>query len=226
MKKIIAMALTLALLLTLAGCGTEQKKDTWTTDSRGNSIHEQISGTVYYGPVMPITCPYNEKSVTLESIKCYQMQIDYSYWIYVVATLDVSKLDDSELHWLMESDMTDMAFLTSEKNGYDFDRMDTLGKLHRPEEGKIDFVYMISPFSSKENRYDFAGSEVCASFAIKQQETYSGENSSGEPADYPKEHTIHCTYVLEENLPDPETIDRVLYNYMVKWLEYDRSLIP
>lgn len=224
MKKVIA--LMLALVLALAGCGTAQKKDNWTTDSRGNRIHEEVSGTVYYGPVMPITCPYNEKSVTLESIKCYQTQIDYSYWIYVVATLDVSELDDTELHWLMESDMAYNAFLDSEKNGYDFKTMSKLGKLHYTDTGKIDFVYMISPFTSNENRYDFAGSEVHISFNITQQETYSGENSAGEATDYPKKHSILCTYVLEENLPDPETIDRVLYNYMVKWLEDDRSLIP
>lgn len=220
MKRILMMGL-MVLMLIFPGCGSSTVDTTFETDDAGNRVMIFREDKTIFPESLPCSVVYNDKNIILENVDFYQSQQDYSYSMFVVFTLDCSELDESQLHWLRESDLDTNVYLTHEKNGYDFDSLLCLGSLLENDIGKISFVYVTS--FSKENRYDFAESDITVIVAAEQEELYVEDDHE---AKY--RNSLHYNVVVPEQISkDLEEIPQPLYDYVAKWLKnLANSLMP
>lgn len=205
-------------ILFLSGCGNTEQLSTWTTDPSGNRVLSNQMGDTVFPDALPAHIAYNSSDIAVTDVAMYQSLSTqyYSYTLFLVVAIDVSNLDDAQRHWLRESDIEVNAYLTSEKNKYDFDSMSILGNLLITNQGIVYYVMTSSFF--KDNRYDFAGSEITLSVNVKQEETYEYRNSSGDIQNLNKEDGIHYSFDVGNDLPDPDQISEPLYGYISEWL--------
>lgn len=224
-NRYLIIALIVAFILSLAsGCASEPQTVT-SYDDNGNRISTSSGHTFTSASSLPAELKYNNTYISLIDVAVYENIVDYSHNLFVVFTLDVSKLSDSELHWLRESDLDSYAFITSEQNEYDADFASYLGSFLYTETKELKLIYT-SDFS-KDNRYSFSGSDVSITIETTQEETYEYKNDDGEVFD------LHCTAKLlyihnvAEILDDPETIESPLKEYIAERLhEKASSLLP
>lgn len=213
MKRIICLALISALVF--SGCGGMTSESAWSTDANGNRVYTMQGSTTVYADTLPVQQTYNDTYITLEKVDVYQTCPNYSYSLYLVATFDISNLDDNQIHWLRESDMRVSSYLTSENNGQDFDSMSILGSLLVSDEEKLYFVFTSSFWD--ENRYDFAGSEISLYVTLAQEETYTVQSNKKDVEMNCETEVMH-TFTLPDKITDAELIPEPLYGYIVKWL--------
>ena len=178
------------------------------------------SETTCFPNNLPATAKYNDTYITVENVEFYQNLVDYSHNLFAVITIDVSELDETQIHWLRESDLDVSVYLTNEKNEYDFSSMPNLGSLLIKDQQKSYFV-LTSSFL-KENRYDFAGSEAAIIVTVTQEETYDHVSSDNKHYDLNKKESVHYTTTVPDNIPEAETIPNPLYKYVGEWL-YDKA---
>jgi len=208
--------LTISLIFCSSCSGSNSDVESY-KDENGNFIIETDGRRTVMTSDLPISVPYNEKSVTLTDVSCYQNNTDYSYNLFIVITLDVSNLDDSELHWLRESDMDVTSYITCEANDYDFDSASLLGNILWTDRKELVFVNTSSFF--KENRHGFEGSELSTSISVSQEDTYEYKNSSGETSDLNKTEVITYEMTIGDAITDAEKIEKPLYDHIVDWLQ-------
>lgn len=220
MKRLIALFLTLTLILALAACGSGSSdsgfKTTMTTDEYGNNVIEFEGCRTAMIDTLPYDLVYNNSHISLIDISFYENVADYSHNLFIVTTLDVSELSEEQLHWLRESDLDVNAYLTSENNGYDSTPASFLGSLYYTDTEKLIFVHTSS--FGRENRYSFSGAELSLTVTVTQEETYEHKFDDGSTSNFNKEEKLHYSGIVDENLPDAETIEEPLYSYVVKWL--------
>lgn len=220
MKKILAMLLVGLIAISMIGCNDPVSTIQWTTDQDGNRVMIEEGRLTTFPQNLPVDITYNTEDISVVSVDVYQdLLSDYSYCLYLVVKLDVSNLDEAQIHWLRKSDINVAAYLTSDDNGYDFYSMGKLGNLldDLNEDEKVIYYTFTSSFL-KENRYSFVGSEITVSVDIKQEETYTFTYED-KSVDRNKECGIHYTLNLDQDLPESEEIPYLLYNYMVEWLK-------
>lgn len=218
-KRIISLFLCVFITITLTACTTSANSSQDSTietsyfDESGNRISIDKRGTTIFAESLPCSIDHNGTTVTMNGVTVYQSLIEdfYSYYLYVVVELDVSNLDDAQIHWLRESDIAPYVFLTNEKNEYDFDSLHRLGNLLLEDSKIIYYVFTSSPFM--DNRYDFAGSEMTISFGFTQEATYDSDESKLNCTNY-----LRHTLIVPDNLPSGETIPDPLYSYVSEWI--------
>lgn len=214
-KHKIALLLLICVTVAIAaGCGNDNYSPQY--DSDGNLVIEKEGRISVFPKELPYDIPYNEKSVALSSVDFYQLRsTNYSYVLFTVVRLDVSALNDEELHWLDASDLLAHCYITHEENGYDFGLMNLLGKLYESDRKTLTFVFTSSFL--KENRYSFSGAEIHVVFEATQQEkyeyTYKGESKEGNVV-----QAVSYTTTVEDPISDAETIEDPLYTHMGEWL--------
>lgn len=216
--RIILIAI-IVLVIFVSGCTHSSSSiydSEWATDPSGNRVLVYEGSFTTFPDNLPADIQYNDSFVTVEKITFYQNSPKYSYNLFMVVTLNVSELDDSQIHWLRESDLDVIAYLTNEKNDYDFDRMSPLGSLLVEDQHKIHFVFTSSFL--KENRYTFAGSEITLAIDLKQEETYEYVSSKGDSYDKNVVQALHYTVAVPDSIPEAETIPQPLYKYVAEWL--------
>ncbi len=178
----IAVIVALIVLSIFANNELNRLKNSY--DENGNHVISSNGSTTTMYKSLPATLQYNDKTITLTEIDAWQTYEDYSYSLFVKATFDISKLSDTEIHWLVDEDFTCTAYATNEKNNIDFKRM-----------VKTDWTYndktMTLLFSSStwfdSMRHSFDGSEITICADAKQEETYEYTNSEG------KTNNLHTT---------------------------------
>lgn len=213
MKRFISIMLAI-LILCLSGCATNSTRTTYiqnATDAYGN--HEMTSGNNHtiFPDRVPYDLTYNDKHITLENVEWYQCLANYSYCLYVVVTLDCKELDETQLHWLRESDLDVDTYLTHEKNENDFDRMSCLGSLLLKDNKKIQFVFISS--IAKENRYEFENSDISVCVRATQ------EKCEDDDSDSHMVEELHYEKHIDKDIKSVEEIPQPLYDYIVKWLK-------
>ena len=224
MKRMLSVALALRILL-LAGCtGGGKQESSWTKDPNGVKILVDSGRQTAFPDALPYDIPYNETSVTVTEASVFQNCVNYSYCLFVVAKLDVSHLNDQQIHWLRESDLTVRCFVTHEKNEYDFSPMDALGNVLFTDEHELLFVFMTSFVN--ENRYDFAGADITLSVDINQEKEYTENLPSGKTLTLNYQNCLHYKIPTDSPIPDAEEISEPLYDYVVKWLKQKVNVLP
>lgn len=208
-------------LIFMGGCSsTPSTYVTNSTDEFGNTVIEYTGHRTVMLDSLPYELIYNNKSITLVDVCFYENVVDYSHNLFIISTLDVSNLDDAELHWLTESDLDVSAYLTCEKNNYDFSSLATLGSLLLTDEKQLIFVHTSSFF--KENRYSFSGAEISLTVTATQEETYEYITDNGDTCDLHVAEKLHYNSTIEEKLPNPDEINYPLNEYISKWL-YEKA---
>lgn len=215
MKKLLCSFLILALML-FSGCGEGSSEVNSYRDENGNFIIEDQGSRTVMVKELPSGVPYNGKEFQLSSVSFYQNISDFSYNLFIVICLDVSSLSESEVHWLRESDLSVDAYITNEGNEYDFSSASNLGSILFTDTNELIFVKTSS--FAKENRYSFEGSEVTVSISVKQEETYEYKGSDGEKSNLNMTEKVSYNTVIGDSIPDAETIEKPLYDYVTKWL--------
>ena len=188
LKKIVSLFLGCCLLL-LTGCGESEFTAQWSTDPSGNRVLINEWRTTAFPETLPANITYNGNRILVTDVDAYQdLLSDYSYCVYLVVEINVSGLDDAQIHWLRESDINVSAFLTSEKNKYDFNSMHELGNLLVTDEEVVYYVFTSSFF--EENRYSFTEAEVTLAVDVTQEEVYQYVNDEGKARETNKEEGI------------------------------------
>lgn len=217
-KKFITLFLFF-LLFALSACtsvSSPTNRPTTYSDDDGNFVVEDVGRKTVMIDEIPYSVPYNEKKVTLESVRFFENCPRYSYNLFVVITLDVSDLSEAEIHWLRESDLSVSTYITNEENGYDFSRASILGNLLLTDTNKLIFVQTSSFFN--ENRHSFQNSDISVSVTVTQEETYQYKNSKGEVSNQNRTEEITYRTTISEAIPDAEEIEKPLYDYVADWL--------
>lgn len=218
-KRFLASLLATIFAISCAGCaGASQSNISFTTLEDGTRMLVRETGTTLFPDSLPADLDYNGKTITVTSVSAYQNRSSssYSYNLYVVLALDVSALEDDEIHWLRESDLDISVYLTCENNEYDFDKMSLLGSLLLPDEKEILFVATSS--FSEENRYPFSGAELHVVPTVEINETYEFSNNDGDINTFHKRNSLNYETILPEDIPDISEIDDLLFQYILKWL--------
>lgn len=224
-RKPLALLLCAALLLT--ACSTSPSITPATTvsptDTHGNRVEHLHGKTIVFPDNLPAIIDYNDKYVTVKSMDAYDLEVDYEHTLYIVATIDISALSESEFHWFAEEDLTISAYATHEKNGYDFKRLNLLGKLYDSNTDTLWIVFTSSFFD--DNRYDFGEAEVVLSVDVNQ------EGGAGDDAESSGSSIgLHYAETLPDNLPSANTIKSPLIDWIDKWLgeygDFIGSLAP
>ena len=175
-KRTIAVAFLALCLLVCSSCADSGPRHKSYEDENGNFVIESDGRKTVSVSELPASVPYNDKSISLTSVAFYQNCTNYSYSLFTVITLDVSALDDSEIHWLRNSDLDVDSYITCEANEYDFDSSYPLGNVLFTDSKELVFVEMSSLF--KENRYGFEDSKVRVSVLVTQEDTYTSSSNS------------------------------------------------
>jgi hypothetical protein len=215
-KKTFFSTFLIVLILFISSCSDKGTDLSSYRDESGNFIIEREGRRSISPAKLPAGIPYNDSSISLEKVEFYQTCSNYSYTLFIIATLDVSSLTDTQLHWLRESDIKMMAYITSEKNGYDFERAPFLGSLLLTDSNELVFVTTSSFL--KENRYGFEESDIVVALEVTQEETYVYKNSNGDTTNLNKIEEISYKTTTGTEIPDAETIGEPLYSYMADWL--------
>lgn len=216
-KKMTSFLLALTIIIVFAGCSN--KKNAYNLESglneAGNFYSNSDRGNTEFAKELPCAISYNGKSVFIKDATAYEVQTsNYAYTLYVIIDVDASDLDDAEFHWLREEDISANAYITNEKNEYDFESAYRLGSLDSKK--TISFVFISSPFDKC--RYSFAGGEVTISVSLKQEDSYEYKKGDGGTGKIHKENSGMYKIILPDELPSAETIPEPLYGYIVKWL--------
>lgn len=190
-------------------------------DENGNFVYESDDRRSVHVSEIPASIPYNGKSITLTDVSFYQNCVDYSYTLFIVSTLDISELDDSELHWLRESDISVDSYITCEANKYDFESTAALGSVLFEDDAKLVFVETSSFFD--ENRHGFENSEVSACVSVTQEETYEYKRTDGTTSELNKTEEISYKTTTGDSITDAEQIEEPVYGYIAKWLNSKAS---
>ena len=221
------LALLLCAVLLLTACGSPQTLSPPTTASptngHGDRVEHVYGRTVAFPEELPAIIDYNDNYVTVKSMDAYGLEVNFEHTLYIIVTIDYSALSESEFHWLMEEDFDISAYVTHEKNGYDFKRLNLLGQLYDSGTDTLWIVFTSSFFDA--NRYDFGAAEVVISVDVKQE----GKESDG-GTNNRKSIGIQYSETLQDNLPDANTIKAPLIDWIEKWLgeygDFIGSLVP
>ena len=223
MKKSILLILLVSVFM-LCSCSSTSSSNSYTLED-GTVVRESESGTDYTFKSLPFDIPYNDTFVTFESIEYYEDLLDYSHHLYCVITLDVSQLDDAQLHWLTESDLNISGALFHEKNKYDVYLRDTgitssyaligmtdpdtyLCFMNSRIDSKNKLICIFTSDFSEENRYSFSGADFNVTIEISQDETYIYTSSDGEASARPKTNEATLFTVVPDEIPAYKTMPR------------------
>lgn len=221
-KQFLAMFLLTVSLISCSSCSSDSSSGVKSyRDENDNYIIETDGRRDVMTSELPISVPYNDKSITLTDVSCYQNCADYSYNLFIVITLDVSALDDSELHWLRESDMDVDSYITCEANDYDFDSSSSLGSILWTDTKELVFVKTSSFF--KENRHGFEGSELSICVSVSQEDTYEHKSSTGETSNLNRVEEITYKMTVGDAITDAEKIEEPLYGRIADWLHSEAN---
>ena len=224
MKKSILLILLISVFL-LCSCSSTSSSIKYYTLEDGTDVYEMESGNSYVCEGLPFDIPYNDTLVTIESVEYYEEVSDYSHHLYCVITLDVSQLDDTQLHWLTESDLSIYCFLSHEKNRYEnyyrstqmTSAYDLIGK-HDPDtylcfmnsriDSKNKLICIFTSDFSEENRYSFSGSDFDITVDISQDETFLFTSDDGETSVMSKTNKASVFMVVPDEIPAYKTMPR------------------
>ena len=217
MRTVASFAFVLAIIVFCTGCSGARSGSTIESglNEAGNFYSTSEMGDTEFAGSLPFAISYNGSNVFIKDVSAYEVQTsNYAYTLYVVIDIDASELDDAGFHWLREEDLSVSAYITSEKNEYDFDAAYRLGSL---SSGKtISFVFMSSPLDKC--RHSFANGKVTVSASLAQEDTYEYKREDGTVGNLHKENTGMYEFELPDELPSAETIPEPLYGYVVEWL--------
>lgn len=212
-KKALALLLCAVLLLTACGPtpGLPPATTLSPTDAYGNRVTHMSGKMTVFADELPAIIDYNDDYVTVKSMVAYDSEVNYEHTLYVVVTIDYSALSESDFHWFLEEDFDISAYVTHEKNGYDFKRLAVLGKLYDSDTNTLWVVLNSSFFDT--NRYDFSGADIVLSVDVEQVNGGSnGDSGTGDCI------ALHHSDVLPDKLPNVEAVGDLLYSWIVKWL--------
>lgn len=220
MKRIISAFLCLSLLL--CGCGSAPVETIpANTDSAGNDIRTDESGTET--KVLRFPCPiqYNNSILYLDSVDFYESYSEdtFSYFLYCIATFDVSNLTDAELHWLTEEDIDVVISYNEANEGFDYVSMSPIGVLHIQDTKKLVFSFAPSNFSAY--RHSFSGKGIVLLTNVTQEETYNIREDLKSNV----KNTLSYVSTIPENLPDAESIPEPIYSHMVECISRQNNFI-
>lgn len=224
MKKSVLLSFFVCILV-LCSCSTTNSSISSYTLEDGTVVRESESGTDYTCKALPFDIPYNDTFVTFESIEYYEEVVDYSHHLYCVITLDVSQLDDEQLHWLTKSDLNISGALFHEKNQYDVFLRDTgltssyalietidhdtyLCFMSSRIDSKNKLICLFTSDFSEENRYSFSGADFNVTIEIAQEETYIYTYSDGEASALPKTNEARFFTVVPDEIAAYSTMSR------------------
>lgn len=216
MKRIISMLLCIVIVISMCACSGQNESVSNYHDEDGNFIIESEGHRTVMPKEIPFGLPYNGNTVTLSDVRFYEICVEYSYMFFTVVTLDVSQLDEASLHWLRESDLDVSAFITNEKNDYDFDLAPALGNVLFTDSNELVFVFVSSLL--KVNRKSFAGSEISVVIKAAQEEKFEYVDSDGKTKKVNKIEEIHYSTTTGDSIEDVKNIDDNLYAYILEWL--------
>lgn len=214
MKNVLTILLTLVLMLFVTSCASAQKQNDFNMRQyeNGNVIFESDRGKDIIVNSIPAKIKYNNKYVTLTQVLLYENRVGNSYNLFVVAVVNADNLDESDLYWFEEKDISAFALITSSQNGYDDVRATDVGQL--AFRGSNDYVFaFVSPFH-KDNRHDFGGSEVSVTITLNQDDYYDYTNSKGLKSKLNKQNTLTYSIQAQNNIPNISAANKLLYEYI------------
>ncbi len=171
MKKAVSFVLAALIIFSFAGCESSSGEDSYsiTTGEDGNSYFEDDNGTMITVAELPSEVPYNESTITFDSVEAYQINDGYTYDLIILANFDTSSLSDEDNYFLWEKDATFPVSIDSEANGYDRKLASEFGIYNNSKPGLCTAVFS-SPLGDK-NR-SFEGSTVNLLIWIDSGEKY------------------------------------------------------
>lgn len=212
--------LTLLLALLMVFCtsctGTESDSKSNSTsykDENGNLIIENEGGRSVVVSKVPVSVPYNGKSITWTDISFYQDDSDDIYTLFIVTTFDVSELDDSELHQLSESDLSVDSNITCDANEYDFAPADSFGCVLMDNNTKL--VIVESSSFSDVTIHGFENSGVNCRVSVTQEETYEYERTDGTQSERNKTEKLSYNITTGNPITDFEKLEDPLHEHIV-----------
>lgn len=205
----------MAVVVASCGSGATTPSSTHYIADNGDFVIESNGTHHVSSDTLPLAVGYNGKTIAITDVSFYQNVTNFSHNLFTVFYIDVSNLDDAEIHWLRESDLSTIVLVSNEANKYDYEHAPNLGSLLLTDSKELVFVSMTS--THDENRYSFDNSEVSVSLNVTQEETYEYVYQ-GETKTANKQEEISYTASTGESLPDPDTIENPLHDYIVKWL--------
>lgn len=199
MKRLILTFIAMIFML-LCACSSGVSSY---VDSNGNVVIETDDVRTISYSTLPAYIKYNESNITFEDVEFYQNYISGAYNGFAIIKLDVSNLDADTVAKLRKDDLKVSAFITSEKNEYDFERTMHLGNLLLEDEGKLLFVETTA--FDKSNKHSFADSEIEISVDISQRD------GGRETAMY--------TYEVASTAKSTAELNDTLASYIGQWLD-------
>lgn len=192
----------------LSGCSSDPLPTEPKTDEAGNLIISSSNHRTVMLDTLPYDVKYNDSSLSFLDVEFYENKVNHSHHLFILATLDVSNLDEDQLHWLRESDLEVYGYITSESNDYNFKRTSYLGSLLYTDTKEL--VFVLTSNFLEENRNSFAGSNISLIIDVTQEEKTED--------DWNKVESLHYSATVGESLPDPDTISDPLRGYIAEWL--------
>lgn len=205
MKKFFAVLGATILSVFLSACTSDRSSVITYRDESGNFFIETSSDRTAMIDAIPYELKYNDSNISLVDVSLYENRTNFSYNLFLVCTIDVSNLDEEQVHWLKESDLNVRAFITNESNDYDFYSARYLGSLHYTDTNKIMYVFTSS--FSEENRVSFSGSDISVAIDVAQ-------NADESPAE-----CLQYSFSAADSLPPPEEIEQPLQDHIADWLQ-------
>lgn len=221
-KKMLFVSICSIMMLSLTSCGnTENHEPSQTSD--GTNYLESDYGAIYYPDSLPFDMDYNGGTIIFDSVDVYQTQSasGHGYVLYVVATIDVSKMDEDSLYWfdqeiedLFSQDLFVSSYITSESNNLDFEPLSRVKGVDYGDKRSYAFAVI------DEQKNSFIDSEIVVSFKIPQEETYTSTDDDGDTHEYNKDNSyLYDLVVTDDSLSDIGSMDSDMVNTINEGLD-------
>lgn len=213
--------LSLVLLFLLSGCTQAKEANSQvetTYDPNGNLIIQSDRGDTLMAHDLPATIPYNDKTVTLSSVKAYQDKVGYSYRLFVLLRVYANSLNDSEFYWLRTKDCTATVYLTDSTNEYNFDRLQKVGMLY--DDSSKGLYYLFTSSADKDNRFEFSDINITACIDAEQTAKFAFASTDGTTSELNKTMSVNyqCNIGSDEIYP-ATTLNDPSYKQVLLWID-------
>lgn len=167
MKRLIALFLSLALILSLTACGssgsTQDREMTTATESAelddGVSFRTTALGQASYSlSEIPYYMQFSDKEVPLEKVVFFEEYEDHGYTPFIMIALSRENLSDDDLYWMTKYDtdrggkeITVNVRVDSDENDLDSASLNQIGIIYNDE-----YIYYF--FFGDHSRYSYKGS--------------------------------------------------------------------
>ena len=194
MKRLWSVLLVVCLTVSMmVGCGGQKVETKPETEVKSDVqlLYSNDSGDNYTVSTIPCSMEYNGKEIILDEAKVYESSSEHGYHVYASLGIDLKNLSEDDIYWLdNEEDLSANIYMSDDKNGIDFKRLNSLGSYDDGSRRIYMYYYL------DEIHYELTNAEFSVDLSIKKSDTYEYKNDKGLTKTANK--TDHYAYYIKQ----------------------------